>query len=99
MALMITPDGTRTPITGDGEGGRVDLQQLYRLIGCDLVEHIDCDPKATGGYDGCYFDEMGKLKAALPNPDATAMCTWIAFDDVIVGTAIFVNTDDDGYSH
>ena len=97
MALMIAPDGTRTTVQGEGENGQLKLKQLYQLIGCKLVQRVPCDPKETGGYDGCYVDEEGKSSPLVKlNPFATAMCTWIADNDFIVGTAIFVNSDGEG---
>lgn len=99
MALMVKPDGTRTPIVGEGENGEVTLQQLYKLIGCRWVEHVACDPAMAAGFDGCYIDEEGKFNQELrKNAVATEMCTWIAADDVIVGTAVFVNINADGDS-
>jgi len=81
---LITPDGNETIIAKDR---KVTLQELYKHIGCDMVQAV---PLGHGRTLWC--DEEAKLKDELPaiNPKATRMLAQAGGipGDVVLGNVI-----------
>ena len=87
MATLITTDGTTRDVKPDN-GTDFSLDELYALIGCQMVEVVYLPDGRT-----LWFDEEGKIGAggAKPyNEGATpfARLAGIADEDYIVGTAL-----------
>ncbi len=67
MATLIEPDGQTRTVSPE-PGGSFDLDDLYRLLGCSMVEAI-----ALADGRVMWLDEEDKLKRPMPpaNPTAT----------------------------
>jgi hypothetical protein len=86
--LKITPDGTITEVKISS------LQDMYREIGCDMVERV-----STEGGTEIWLDEMGKISGRrVPiNPLATfvgVLGRAIPDNDAIFGTVLIGQSDD-----
>jgi hypothetical protein len=90
MAWLIKTDGTRTEVKGTGPGGRVELEQMYEAMDCELVEGIQLmkgDVKIDGvPHDHAYADEEGLIKGGpiVLNPTASFLV-----GHPIVGNVLF----------
>lgn len=88
MATLIHEDGTlETVVPGDGTSFTLD--EMYRIIGCELVERITTHPY---GLD-LWFDEEGKTKPHERNVVATRMLTDAGgiLGDYIAGRALLTS--------
>lgn len=89
MATLIKTDGTRSEVSPKNKKKGFTCQELYALIGCDLIEHVG--PNAKG--ESLIVDEEGKLKDKLEvNVEATQ---WFRESfgpyDIIFGNAVLVS--------
>jgi hypothetical protein len=81
-ARIIKADGTEQsarPVNGE----TFNLDELYRLLGCQTVEVI-----STGGRRVMVMDEDAKLKGRPRNDLATVIADNIRADDYIAGDVI-----------
>lgn len=112
MGLLLRADGTELEVK-PADGVKFSLDELYKLIGCDLIERVNISKK----YD-LVFDEEGKFKSPLiKNVKATELAhhqrimpgdfspsaRWkISDGDCIVGNCMVCETffikDEDGGS-
>lgn len=112
MGLLIRSDGTEQEVKPE-DGVKFTLEELYKLIGCEIVERIQISDK----YD-LIFDEVGKYATPLlKNVKATELAQhwvrvpgdesqptpWkIATSDFIAGNCMLCETffidDEDGGS-
>lgn len=81
-AQFISTDGTYKTIK-PANGSDFTLEELYNLIGCDLIEVVSLD-----GDKIMIVDEEGLLKGSRINHEASAIC--LAH---IVGNAVFCPSD------
>lgn len=87
MATLILPDGTETTVSPKNKRNGFTLDELYKLIGCDCVEHVEL---ADGR--SMWLDEEGKYRNPAPqfNRKATTLlhkAGGMPFDTV-VGTVL-----------
>ena len=86
MATLYKTDGTFQEITPKN-GTDFKLEELYELIGCELVEMIGLEEEMC-----MLTDEEGKIKRQEINPEATDIW-WKSYPyarnyDCIVGNAV-----------
>jgi len=69
MATLIKPDGTETQVHPANTSHGFTLEELYRHIGCGIVEMV----RLADGRE-MWLDEEGKFNSALaPNERATIL--------------------------
>lgn len=88
MATFIEVDGTKTEVTPRDPKRGFELEELYALLGCQLVETVPMP-----GRQVLVIDEEGKLE--LPPREINVVATQMARahgrllrGDVIVGPAL-----------
>lgn len=94
-SVLINPY-TQTVATVEIDEQAEGLEQYYRLIGCEYVEHVALTDK-----DGLFIDEEGMLKTEICNPRNPDECIPQAYfmlgnGVVIAGIALVVAGDDEG---
>ena len=83
-AYVIYPDGTRRDVSPKN-GECWTLPELYDLLGCRLVETLECRFR---GDMMAVFDEEGMLTGRDFNPDATDLVPLLT-GDYLVGPVLF----------
>lgn len=100
MAILITPDGIRSEVfPAAGKKKHFTIEELYKLIGCDTVEHLSMD-----GNRSMWIDENGKF-AAEPKHNLVAemvlrdslrkMGRMLVPGDYLVGNVVICEEDED----
>lgn len=84
MAILIDVDGTETTVSPANPKKGFTLDEMYKLIGCELVELIPLPHNQE-----MWVDEEGKIKGAPINRKATQVFqAAIGAFDAIVGKAL-----------
>jgi hypothetical protein len=87
MATLYKTDGTTVEVQPEN-GSDFQLGELYRLIGCDMIEVVQL-PRRDGEI--MVIDEEGKLTNQPRNASASRIAWYsngIRDDDCIVGNAL-----------
>lgn len=89
-AFLIDPvSKTVTPVKVQADDRENLLYEYYRLIGCNLIDYVDCSCFGAPD-DGFFIDDEGLL---VPND----LFTWDGIDyQSFAGKALFVGTDEQG---
>lgn len=92
-SVLINPY-TRTVSTVEIDEKAEGLEQYYRLIGCDYIEHFALTDK-----DGLFINEEGMLMQSVRNDEGEPVLqAYFMLGDgtVIAGKALVVGGDDEG---
>jgi hypothetical protein len=89
-ATLLKTDGSSTPVKPEN-GTDFKLEELYKLIGTDMVEVV---PLANGRI--LVIDEEGKLKGKGVNAEADRLfqVKRMQWGDYIVGDAVLMDSED-----
>ena len=82
MAILIDIDGTETEVKPD-DGKSFHLEQLYKLLECDMVELQMLGEGVHPAGPQMIMDEEGKLTGKETNEKATKL--WAKTHDLTVG--------------
>ena len=90
-AILVDP-GAPTVTEADYDG---DLESLYRIIGCSLVDHVHLDGDISDGSNGMFVNDEGLLRDPPPEHFFTIE-TEFGRTDPIPGKALIAGADSDG---
>lgn len=89
-AVKITPDGAREDVV-PANGKDWTLEELYKLIGTDVIETIRAvPPEGTRARWILILDEEGLYKdPCIQNPEATRLADGLLPGTTLSGTVIY----------